>query len=205
MSSACTSPDLAELLPWYANGILDGEEHRLLETHIAACPVCRREVEILRSVGRALQEEDLRPLANLYERTRERVRPRGFARFAHAVRQILTPVPVYARVALAAQLAVIAILAVALVPVGPFVTLWATPTPPGPAARIQVVFEDRAPAAEITRVLSELGARIADGPSPAGVYGVEVPLRAGVTAAEALRRLRASPVVAFAEVVQERR
>lgn len=45
-----------ELLPWYVNGTLEGEELRRLEKHLASCLVCRRELEALRGLRHGVRE-----------------------------------------------------------------------------------------------------------------------------------------------------
>lgn len=50
-----TRPDLnhpEELLPWLANGTLEGEELHRVEEHLRSCLACRREVEELRRLRR---------------------------------------------------------------------------------------------------------------------------------------------------------
>jgi Putative zinc-finger len=41
-----------ELLPWYVNGTLAGEERRRVEAHLASCLACRREVAELEGLRR---------------------------------------------------------------------------------------------------------------------------------------------------------
>ena len=43
-----------QLLPFYVNGTLEGEEHRQVETHLRSCLVCRREVEALKALRSAV-------------------------------------------------------------------------------------------------------------------------------------------------------
>jgi hypothetical protein len=75
--------------------------------------------------------------------------------------------------------------------------------PPAPSAHsaIAVVFNGKRTEREIRRLLLRLEARVADGPSPAGAYRVEV---AESRQQEALARLRKDPAVVFAEPVPAR-
>lgn len=41
---------MTELLPWYANGSLDGKEQAAVKTHLDECAVCRRECALLHAV-----------------------------------------------------------------------------------------------------------------------------------------------------------
>lgn len=200
-------PELGELLPWYVAGALDPEEHAQLAAHLSVCGACRREAELLSAVREVLRaEEGVEPGAgvDLYRRTRERLRPGGMRRLVETVRRAVLPVPVYARVALAAQLAVIVLLAGALLSGKGAVTLSGTPETPAPGLRVQVVFKEGATAGEISRTLSRLNARIVEGPSPLGVYVLELHPAGGEPRTEVLRRIRASGVVAFADLVESR-
>ena len=45
-----------ELLPWYANGTLEGDELRQVEEHLASCLACRREVQQLEALRGGVKE-----------------------------------------------------------------------------------------------------------------------------------------------------
>lgn len=204
----CVNLAMTDVLPWYVNGTLGDEERRVFESHLVACAACRGEVAVLRQFAVVLHEETPAPSGDLYDRTVARLKPRGWLRLSHVVRQIVIPVPTYARVALVAQLAIIVALAAVLAPRGVFSTLSEGPRHPGPGVQVQVVFSPGATAQQIQAVLAALNGRIIDGPTPLGIYSVEIPLGTGATvstADEVLRTLRASPAVKFAEVLQERR
>jgi hypothetical protein len=49
-SSSMTHEEVQKVLPWYANKRLDAEESRRVEAHLAACPICRGDVEGLSTV-----------------------------------------------------------------------------------------------------------------------------------------------------------
>ncbi|MBN2471473.1 MAG: zf-HC2 domain-containing protein, partial [Anaerolineae bacterium] len=46
-----------EMLPYYLNGTLSPEDRAALETHLAGCPACRRELEEWRLIGGVVREE----------------------------------------------------------------------------------------------------------------------------------------------------
>ncbi|GEM_PF-3555104 len=46
--------ELQELLPWYANGTLEGPEREAVERHLKACAACRYELEELRGLQAAV-------------------------------------------------------------------------------------------------------------------------------------------------------
>lgn len=49
--------EIAELLPWYANGTLDPEERAHVERHLQRCAECRRELEELEGLKAVLAQE----------------------------------------------------------------------------------------------------------------------------------------------------
>lgn len=59
-----TEPALShpsDLLPWYVNGSLEGDELRAVEQHLRSCLVCRREVEELRELRGEMQRAAPKP------------------------------------------------------------------------------------------------------------------------------------------------
>ena len=47
-----------ELLPWYANGTLEGEERELVARQVLASLTCRKELERLRRLHQLMQRDD---------------------------------------------------------------------------------------------------------------------------------------------------
>jgi anti-sigma factor RsiW len=47
--------DLHALLPWHLNGTLDDEESRAFRAHLATCPACAREAEVLGALRAAVR------------------------------------------------------------------------------------------------------------------------------------------------------
>lgn len=71
------SGELRELLPWYANGTLTGDERAKLEAHLARCGSCQRELAELRGLKEQIissLESASEPSAELCARTIERIR-----------------------------------------------------------------------------------------------------------------------------------
>lgn len=80
-----------ELLPWYVNGTLEGEERELVSRQVLASITCRKELERLRRLQDLIQQEDAEATATdrAFERlmarieasdATPRVRPRRFGR-----------------------------------------------------------------------------------------------------------------------------
>jgi len=201
--------DTAELLPWLVNGTLDGGERERVESHLAQCVTCRRELEAVRALQAALASDERDPavasaLARLHARLDEDeagYRPR---RLLHMLMRRWREARPAVRRTLAAQCALILVLAGALgiviasssPPPALYRTLGDTPTATSGRQGIVVVFKGEHAEQEIRRLLVSLNARVVDGPSSMGAYRLE--LRKGGQQ-EALALLRADPAVAFAE------
>ena len=218
--------ELELLLPWYVNGTLEAAERAALDDHLAGCPRCRAELAREEGLAATLRAaEDVAPaphpaqLARLLSRLdgaprAERPRRRPAARLAGLWAG--TPRPV--RWAIAAQaLLVLALAAVtawragsvdftgetAAVETGAaeFRTLSddAPAATPAGATRLRVLFAEETSAGAVRAILQRVGGRIVDGPSPLGVYTVEVPAGPAADPLEVvLDHLRAQPEVRFA-------
>lgn len=208
-----------ELLPWYANGSLGGRESELVEAHLAACPRCQQEAlacgrtaEALRSAGEVAPSphpvQFQRVLARIEESAGEE---RAAGRWRAPLRAWLAAEPGPLRGALLAQAAVILLLVGLLVwqglhfrsvPAGTAPAAYHTLSDPAaaPAAGValRVMFSPQASEREIRGLLYGIRGQIAAGPSPIGVYTIEVPAD-GDPVAVVLARLRSEPQVAFAE------
>jgi anti-sigma factor RsiW len=208
-----------ELLPWYINGTLEGDERQGVERHVERCPLCRGEVQAGQVLAAAVREAAELPLApgrNL-ERLMAQLDAEAPARARAAGWWSSTPRP--ARWALGLQAAALALLVVGLTatlgrpgagpgappdaaPQAAFETLGGAAPPAAAATRgvaVRVVFAPDATAEELRRLLAEVGAQIAAGPSPAGVYTLD--LAGGGEPVAAVARLRAAPEVELAERV----
>lgn len=217
-----------ELLPWYANGTLPDGERRTVETHLAGCPRCRTELADCQRLGEALRRTDeaapsVHPaqLSRLLARIEEieAAEPggvstriwRGLGAPLRALRSLAEATPPLARGALVAQLVLLIVLAGLLVrwPRGAeapaaepaYRTLSQDAPAPGapePTARLRLVFAGGTTEREIRDLLLGIRGQIVRGPSPLGVYTVEVP--AGPDPIDkVLEHLRSRPGVSLAE------
>jgi anti-sigma factor RsiW len=67
---------IVQLLPWYVNGTLPSHERAAVESELASCPLCARELEELQRVHAAMHEIDVDapgPSESLFGRTLARV------------------------------------------------------------------------------------------------------------------------------------
>ncbi len=213
-----------ELLPWYVNGSLAQPERERVEAHLAACRRCEEEVRACRRTAAEIAGagevapsphpiQFQRVLARIEESDREERRHGGGWRILAPFRSLVQATPRPLRGALVAQAAVIFLLVGFLAwgslrPGSPALAsspaVYRTLSDPAPAPvptfRLRVMFSPKATEREIRGLLLGIRGEITAGPSPLGLYTVEVPA-AGDPAAGVLARLRSEPQVTFAEPV----
>jgi anti-sigma factor RsiW len=211
--------EFERLLPWYVNGTLPDGERERVDQHLRECAGCRAEVEHDRGLAAAMRAAGeiapaphpaqlLRLLDRLERPAPAPARPR---RRLPRLPALLASTPAPVRWVLAAQL----VLAVGLFaardwrpepaagPQAPatFQTL-SDPVPaaaPAAAVRLRVLFTDDTPERELRRLVQEVGGHLVDGPTPLGVYTIEVPTGPASEPPEVvLEHLRSHPRVSFA-------
>jgi anti-sigma factor RsiW len=199
------------LLPWYANGTLNPDEHARLEAHLVACVECKRDAMECQSVSAAAKSRSpeawepsarhFAQLLNRVERSEKRSwTNRGRASIAIRLRTWFMSAPPWA---LALQCALLlAVGGVALVRSGGPVPQYQTLAHPATASdhvHLHVIFAADMSGEELRQLLHEIGAQIVDGPSPLGVYTLELPFaRAARPQLQAsLATVRAHPKVRF--------
>jgi anti-sigma factor RsiW len=185
-----------ELLPWYVNGTLDGQESQRVARHLSTCSACQTELtrcHDLAAAVHAAEEVAWAPSREHLSRVLARIdaadAPRAWAGswwqqlctrcLGYRLWLQRTPSPV--RWALATQGALILLLLGVIVWQAPF-----APEPfyrtladvneqaPQDRVRIRVVFTPDMTAQEIRTLLHAIGGTIIKGPSSLGVYTVEV-------------------------------
>jgi hypothetical protein len=216
--------EMEQLLPWLANGTLAEGEREELERHLAACPVCGGELAreqalagALRAAGEIAPSPHPAQLARLLARLDQPAAEPAPARrreFTPRLRRLAAGTPVPVRWALAAQLAVVVLLLATgdwrpEPPAAPeaagqaaatFHTL-SDPVSPTPSSglRLRVVVAEETTEHELRALLHTIGGRLVDGPSPLGVYTLEVPSGPAADPPEVvLQHLTAHPRVRFA-------
>lgn len=171
-----------DLLPWYVNGTLPDGERRKVEEHLSACPRCQEELAACRGIGEAVsRREEVAPAPHPAQLSRLMARIDEEENVLRGLRALFAATPRAVRFALAAQLAAVLLLAGALLrrpepaPSPLFHTL-SSPEPAAEAAtRIRIVFAEGTTEKEIREVLLKVRGQVVGGPSPFGVYTVEVP------------------------------
>lgn len=205
------------LLPWFVNATLEGDELARVESHLAQCALCQREVEQLREMRNVGAEAPPPPDATAafqrllprLQATRvprlqaTRARP-GLPRARTAqsprwrsARHAWATTPTWLRGALAAQGALILVLGGLWLgdggePPAMYRTLGdaAAPTAAADLAadhHLLVMFDPRIDQAQMQRLLRASQTRIVDGPNDAGAYVLAVPAAREAAVREALR------------------
>jgi Putative zinc-finger len=207
------------LLPWYVNGTLPQRERERVETHLEVCHRCQEEERTCRRTAEAVQSAGevaptphpvqlQRVLARIDETERgERTSRPPRWRFPSL---LVEATPRALRGALLAQVAIIVLLAGVLIwqelHTGPqgvpapavYRTLSDAPPARGPVLRLRLMFSPQATEKQIRELLLDVRGELTGGPSPLGVYTIEVP--AGRDSLRAvLARLRSEPQVMLAE------
>lgn len=189
-----------ELLPWLANGTLAGAEREAVETHLATCERCRRELAWLESLRSSVAEAGIVQAPGEFGLNRLLRDIRRQPKIAER-RRWLAP-------ALAASLAVVALQAVMIA------HLWTRPAHIAPLGRetldadvLQIRFQPRATEADIRDALQAIGANLIDGPGALGIYRVR--LEPGVSGrpmetSQAIEILKSHPNVVSQVVVESK-
>jgi anti-sigma factor RsiW len=215
---------VAEILPWYVNASLSRNETALVDEHLPACAACREELARCRAISVAARsvaqsEEAWAPSPQHFAQVLERVdasEQRGLGARGRSLLERArswvgaTPRPV--RWALAVQGMAAVALAAAL--------FWRAPasapayetlsrpaaTVAGGRARLHVVFAEETTERELRDLLNDIGGVLVGGPTPRGVYTVELPVSASerdrIEASAA--RLRGERRVRFVAVASTR-
>jgi anti-sigma factor RsiW len=210
-----------DLLPWYANGTLEDVERRVVEIHLAACARCREELAADRRLGESLRQipesapaphpaQFARLLERLDNSAPETSGLRGAWAALRGLRDLLTATPRAVRWTLAVQLGLLlGVLGGGLLllrrpapPPAVYQTL-SDPAPEAPAAtaRLRIVFAPGTTEQEIRDLLLGIRGQITAGPSPLGVYTVDVPAGPD-SVADVLTHLRRHEQVSLAEPVR---
>lgn len=184
------------LLPWFVNATLEGDELARVESHLADCALCQREVEQLRELRRVCAQPMPTPDATAaFQRLLPRLQaPRARQPVSHArpspsrwrvARRAWATTPRWLRGAMAAQGALVLVLGGLWLGDGgqppPMYHVLGDAAAPTAAIertdvhRLLVVFDPQIDQAQMQRLLRASQARIVDGPNDAGAYVLAVP------------------------------
>jgi anti-sigma factor RsiW len=189
------------LLPFYVNATLNREQQAFVEQHLETCEQCQQEVRWLRTLF-----ADLSASAPPFDAADDRASVMAAVgmgadagRGVPLAKKYSAVTPVWARWLLAAQLAAIFFLGAALLSArdgASYRTLGAASAPARSQSSVAVMFDPTTTEPELRRIVVQTGARISDGPTPAGVFVLQVePDKLD----RALQMLRAERAVRLAE------
>jgi hypothetical protein len=189
-----------DMLPWYASGALSEEEAAQVQQHLQACSACRAELGWQRKL---LETEGPLPAGLDPERALARLMPQLDA----APAPMQTPSLLdrlrawldgagWQGWALAAQCAVIAVLAVQLLPRSPAPDYRALGNGATAMPDVLVVFRPDARLQDVQRLMQDHHAQIVGGPTVTGAYMLDVD---AAHQPQLLSALRADPAVERAE------
>ena len=198
--------ETAELLPWFATGTLDPEEHAKVEQHLMECITCRNELRNIQAIrAKIVATDDPDPAAGIgFARLKGRIERIESGQGRRVSMRILTAQWLasnpWIKGAMLGQTAlVLALASYAFLP-NPtpqyYHTLGATTAPATTRMKIVVMFDTASPERKIRDVLIDVHARIVDGPSPEGAYTLEV---AQDRQREILEELRRQSIVTLAQ------
>jgi hypothetical protein len=189
--------EIIELLPWYANATLAEDERRVVESHLAECPECAREVAGLAKLQKSIIEIGNqtpasssmalnRAMAEIENYERSRVQPapaRGiWERLSSSLGGWWKPTPMLARAVIAVQLAVVLGFAAVIfyqhsqINQNDVYTTSSGPSGDKNNTRIAVGFNQAATEQEIRQAVLAVHGKIIDGPSALGLYTLQVPV-----------------------------
>ena len=215
----------ALLLPWYVNGTLGERDRDAVSAHVSECLACREELARCQTLAATVQNAHdaawapapdrlSRLLASIELIEAEDARRAGWrAQWRSAVEWLgdvfeRTPHPV--RWGFAAQAALL-VLVVGLAfwtgvvsPPAPYRTLAENGAPRAGGARIHLVFAENVTEHDMRTLLARVQGTIVDGPSPLGVYTVEIGAGAPDQVMPMVGILRSDPKVRLAEPLPRR-
>lgn len=191
-----------ELLPWYVNGTLDGEEHELVRRELLSSLTCRKEFERLRRMQQLMLEDDGESSATerAFERLKSRIdagappRPGG----RRNPRQGLIRSPIARAAVLAASVCGLAWWWIHSGGISPqtYTTMSDSPRAAPGVTQVRVVFAPGVPEAARRELLAEYRLTVAAPPTWEGVYTLALAPDADTSAV--IATLRADPRVVFA-------
>ena len=200
------------LLPWYLNGTLEKEEKAAVKKHLRHCSICQEELASIKREQKDYQTivEEI-PVPQIFPHLMAEIEKRERTIWQRVASLIPRPQPALAAALIATQLIVIAGL-IGLFTLNPwgagerfYRTLSGPQAVEGTGPRVSILFQDGIQEKTAREVILEINGTIVKGPSPMGIYTVE--LQSQISAEElqgiisSLRQKR--DVIRFVEVEGE--
>lgn len=207
-----------QLLPWYLNGTLAGDEQQFVSMHTAVCLVCHKELGLQRALRESVRAAELDDvmLATSFERLSAQITAAASplptnvvgiaAKMVANVRLQLGkfPAPVYAAAA-ALVLAVgvgFSVVNDSQLPINnTFRTLSSSTAQAAGTANLRIIFAEELSTSERAAILQQSGLTAVAGPDERGMYYLKSPGQTPEVTEAALLQLRANEQIVFAESV----
>jgi len=190
------------LLPWYATDRLDAADKALVEAHLGGCPQCQADLRFERRLGSeiaALPFETEEAWTRLKARMNSKGRWPSIAGWVQGARRGMGRTPPWLGWALAAQAVILiagAVIAPSLPPGAVYRTLGSAAE--SPAGNVLVIFRPETPERRLRGAITQVGARLVDGPTDADAYVLHV---APARRQQALAILRARGDILMAQPI----
>jgi len=188
-----------DLMPWLITGRLGPEERARIETHLAACADCSRELAAERALASDIAELPIATgigWAAMRDRLDSAAQQASYVPAPQPFHRRFTPRQIGTVLAAQAALLAAAVTVTLRVeaPMAPYHALSSAPVTA--AGNAIVVFRPDARESDISRLLKNNDARLVDGPTAANAYVLRIP---GADRTHALDRLRSDAAVVLAE------
>lgn len=170
------------LLPWYLNHTLEKGEEETVHNHLLSCPICQQELEVIereREIYRSLAEEI--PVPHTFPLLMEKIEKQERGGIWQRITALIPgDQPALATTLIVTQFVVITAL-VGLLATNPwgagekiYQTLSGPTAVTGEGPRLLILFQDGVPEKTMREVILEIGGTIVRGPTPLGIYTVEL-------------------------------
>jgi len=202
---------LRELIPLYLNQRLSEKERSAFEHGLHQYPELKNELKEFSEIQESYKEieKDIPlPSDTLYQRVLKNIQPqmkftlvpekRGYLGQAQDILKRVFNSPRVSWGIVAVQFAIILILLIALPKEDPFRTLTSRTPLPAEGIKINVIFDKESKEKEIMDLLIKAGAIIIRGPSPEGLYIIEIERKQDIR--KVIDDLKETRIVKFAEI-----
>jgi len=203
--------ELRELIPLYLNQRLSEKERRAFEDSLNQYPELKSELNEfseIKEIYKEIEKDVLLPSDALYQRVLKNIQPQIKFSLVPAKKSYLGQIQDFLKRVLgsprvswgivAVQFAIILLLLIALPKEGPFRTLTSRTPLPAEGIKINVIFDKESKEKEIMDLLIKAGAIIIRGPSPEGLYIIEIERKQDIK--RVIEDLKETRIVKFAEM-----
>jgi len=203
--------ELKELIPLYLNQRLSEKERRAFEDGLNQYPGLKvelKEFSEIQKIYKEIEKDVAMPSDTLYQRVLKNIQPQIKFSLVPAKKSYLGQIQDFLKWVfhsprlswgiVVVQLAIILLLLIALPKEGPFRTLTSRTPLPAEGIKINVIFDKESKEKEIMDLLIRVGAIIIRGPSPEGLYIIEIERKQDIK--RVIEDLKETRIVKFAEM-----